>query len=157
MLQQPLRHFGPYWITGKKAENGLRNTKELKYSHELFIDKLYTLGIVDRLHTLGLGFLFNDRGECNLNMMRHQGEGRGSGFLARYDPKGIDVMKPKDLEGIHGLVPHRVGPGFKEPLDDDDDATDEEQARSDYDLEFDDYEDDSSMGEATLAPTNNDD
>ncbi|MCD9638554.1 hypothetical protein HAX54_022577, partial [Datura stramonium] len=45
----------------------------------------------------------------------------------------------------HSRALCRVGPGFEEPLDDDD-ATEKEQARVNSDLE-----DDSEMGEATLA------
>ncbi|MCD7472352.1 hypothetical protein HAX54_013507 [Datura stramonium] len=50
----------------------------------------------------------------------------------------------------------RVGPGFEEPLDDDD-AIDEEKARVNPDLESDDNEDDSTMGEAALVPTDDED
>ncbi|MCD7453474.1 hypothetical protein HAX54_021066 [Datura stramonium] len=50
----------------------------------------------------------------------------------------------------------RVGPGFEEPFDDDD-ATNEDQARVDSDLESDDDKDDSEIGEAAFAPTYNDD
>ncbi|MCD7455115.1 hypothetical protein HAX54_027019 [Datura stramonium] len=123
-------------------------------------------------------------------------------YRPRYDPKGIDVTKTKDPEGIHGplisisehhtrfdnmlihlynmqmlqlgmngvkeeqlqqlnmdypLSEHsralcRFRPGFDEPLDDDD-ATDKEQARVDSDLESNDDEDDSNMGEAALSLT----
>ncbi|MCD7458298.1 hypothetical protein HAX54_037826, partial [Datura stramonium] len=56
----------------------------------------------------------------------------------------------------HSRALCRVGPGFEEPLDDDD-AMDEEQARVDSDLESDDDEDDSKIGEATFPPTKDDD
>ncbi|MCD9640866.1 hypothetical protein HAX54_026576, partial [Datura stramonium] len=46
----------------------------------------------------------------------------------------------------------KVGSGFDEPQDDDD-ATDEEQAKVDSDLESDDDEDDFEMGEVAFAPT----
>ncbi|MCD7473174.1 hypothetical protein HAX54_014827, partial [Datura stramonium] len=58
---------------------------------------------------------------------------------------GLDVMKTKELEGIHGPVlsiSKRDGPGFEEPFDDDD-AMDEEQARVNSNLESDDDGDDS--------------
>ncbi|MCE0481318.1 hypothetical protein HAX54_038996 [Datura stramonium] len=47
---------------------------------------------------------------------------------------------------------YRVGPGFREPFDDDD-ATNEEQAQVDSNLESNsDDGDDSEMGKATFAP-----
>ncbi|MCD7454179.1 hypothetical protein HAX54_023893 [Datura stramonium] len=56
----------------------------------------------------------------------------------------------------HSRALYRVGLGFKE-LFDDDDATDEEQARVDSNLESDDNGDDSEMGEATFALTDDED
>ncbi|MCD9640278.1 hypothetical protein HAX54_025480 [Datura stramonium] len=53
----------------------------------------------------------------------------------------------------HSRALCRVGPGFEEPLDDDV-ATEDEMARVDSDMESsDDNEEDSEMGEASLAPT----
>ncbi|MCD9646823.1 hypothetical protein HAX54_037009 [Datura stramonium] len=63
-------------------------------------------------------------GECNLNIVME--------FLAN-----LDLME-------------RFGPRFDEPLDDVD-AIDEERARVNSDLESDDDEDDSEMGEVALA------
>ncbi|MCD7472776.1 hypothetical protein HAX54_014138, partial [Datura stramonium] len=50
-----------------------------------------------------------------------------------YDPRGIDVTKTKELEGVNGpvlsvnehnaridnMLSHLIGPGFEEPIDDD--------------------------------------
>ncbi|MCD7465347.1 hypothetical protein HAX54_001073 [Datura stramonium] len=87
-----------------------------------------------------------------------------------YDSKGLDVMKMEELKGIHSpvlsiserntrinnILSHLVAPGFEEPFGDAD-ATDEEQDRLDSDLESDDDGDDSEMGEATYAPTDDED
>ncbi|MCD9638339.1 hypothetical protein HAX54_022235 [Datura stramonium] len=51
---------------------------------------------------------------------------------------------------------HRVEPGLEEPLDDDV-ATNEEMVRVDSYIESDDDEEDSEMGEAAFAPTNDED
>ncbi|MCD7467525.1 hypothetical protein HAX54_005020 [Datura stramonium] len=56
----------------------------------------------------------------------------------------------------HSKALSKVGTGCEEPLDDDD-ATDKEQVRVDSDLESDDKEEDSKMGEVVLAPTDNED
>ncbi|MCE2055461.1 hypothetical protein HAX54_042683 [Datura stramonium] len=57
----------------------------------------------------------------------------------------------------HSRALYRVGgPGFDEPLVDDD-STDKEQARVDFDLKYDDEEDDSEIGEVALAPINDED
>ncbi|MCD9641061.1 hypothetical protein HAX54_026878 [Datura stramonium] len=206
--QKPLRRFGLRWVTKQEGKKWFKKHKESKYSHELFIDRKSLASefphIVNKLDTLGIGFVFNDLGECNLNMVRE--------FLAnwdpkeRYDPKGIGMIKTKDPEGIHGpvlsisewherfnnMLSHlygmqmlqlrmngvteehlqqlnmdyrlsehsralcRVRHGFYEPLNDDD-ATDEEQARVDSDLESDDDEDDSEIGEAAFTPTDDED
>ncbi|MCD9643840.1 hypothetical protein HAX54_031692 [Datura stramonium] len=79
------------------------------------------------LNTLGLDIMFNDPGECNLNMPLS--------------------------ENSRALC--KVGLEFEKPLDNDD-ATNLEMARVDSDLESDD-EDDSEMGETALAPTNDED
>ncbi|MCD9638708.1 hypothetical protein HAX54_022844 [Datura stramonium] len=96
-----------------------------------------------------------------------------------YDPKGIDVKKKKKPEGIHCLccpsvkeqiqqlnmdyrfsehsrALYRVGPRIEEPLDDYD-ATDEEKARVDSNLESKDDGDDSKMGEVVFARTDDED
>ncbi|MCE3215058.1 hypothetical protein HAX54_000708 [Datura stramonium] len=91
--------------------------------------------------------------------------------------KEIDVIKTKDPDGIHGPVPSisernalidnvlshlygmqtlQVGPIFEEPLGNDD-VTDEEQARVDSELEFDNDGDDFEMGEAAFAPIDDED
>ncbi|MCD7473268.1 hypothetical protein HAX54_015046 [Datura stramonium] len=102
-------------------------------------------------------------------------------YRPNYDLKGIDVTKTKDPEGIHsplrmnGLIEEKLlqlnmdypfseysralcrgGPGFDEPLDDDD-ATDEEYTRVDSMLESDQDEDNFEMGEAALSPTDDED
>ncbi|MCD7456612.1 hypothetical protein HAX54_032392 [Datura stramonium] len=52
----------------------------------------------------------------------------------------------------HSRALCRVGPELKEPLNDDD-AMDEEQARVESDLESNDDENNSEIGEAALSPT----
>ncbi|MCD7453860.1 hypothetical protein HAX54_022356 [Datura stramonium] len=105
--------------------------------------------MVDRLHTLGLGFVFDALGDCNLNMFRE--------FLAYWMPKDRSNQL-QQLNMDYHLREHsralcKVGPGFKEPLDDDV-ATDDEMVRVDSDIESsDDNEEDSEIGEATLTPT----
>ncbi|MCD7468804.1 hypothetical protein HAX54_007297 [Datura stramonium] len=89
-------------------------------------------------------------------------------YRPTYDPRGIDVKKTKEPEGINGpvlavnernaridnMLSHLVWPGYEEPLDDDV-ATEDEMARVDSDIESsDDEEEDSKMEKATLAPTN---
>ncbi|MCD7451223.1 hypothetical protein HAX54_010238 [Datura stramonium] len=84
----------------------------------------------NRLLTLGLGFVFNDPGKCNLNMVKF--------FFANWKLKERALCK--------------IGLRFEEPLDDAD-TTDEKQARVNFDLESNDEEDDFEMGEAALAST----
>ncbi|MCD7455254.1 hypothetical protein HAX54_027513 [Datura stramonium] len=201
MPQQLLRHFGLRWITLQECKKWFKEHKESKYSHEYLVDREFLASkfphIVDRLHTLGLVSVFYDSSKCNLNMVREflanwdqQYRGRQIkeevvDYRPRYDPKGIDVTKIQDPDGIHGPVlsisehheridnmlshlygmqmlqlrmngvTEEVGPGLEKPQDDD--ATDEEQARVDSNLESDDDEDYSEMGEATLAPTDDED
>ncbi|MCD7462704.1 hypothetical protein HAX54_049138 [Datura stramonium] len=62
-------------------------------------------------------------------------------YWDRYDPKEIDVINTKDPEGIHGPVL----------------SIDEEQARVESDLESDEEEEYSEMGEAVLTPTDDED
>ncbi|MCD9559512.1 hypothetical protein HAX54_017511 [Datura stramonium] len=149
--QQPLRHFALCWVMEKEGKKWFKEHKESKYSHEMFIDKkslaLEFPHIVERLHTLGLGFVLNDPGECNLNMVRE--------FLANWDPKEseryariddmlIHLYDMKMVQLIMNFVIEeqlqqlnmdypltenskdlcRVGLGFEEPLNDDI-ATDE--------------------------------
>ncbi|MCD7458164.1 hypothetical protein HAX54_037429, partial [Datura stramonium] len=76
----------------------------------------------------------------------HDIEEKEADYRPTYDPRGVDVKKTKELEGINGP---------EEPLDDDV-ATEDEMARVDSDIESsDDDEEDSEMEEAALAPTNN--
>ncbi|MCE0480713.1 hypothetical protein HAX54_037805, partial [Datura stramonium] len=69
--QQQLRRFGLHWITKQEGKKWFKEHKESN-SHYLFIDKESLASefphAVDRLHTLSLVFVFNDQGECNLNM-----------------------------------------------------------------------------------------
>ncbi|MCE0481860.1 hypothetical protein HAX54_039957 [Datura stramonium] len=65
-------------------------------------------------------------------------------YRLRYDPKGLDGICTNELEGLNvpllaisernacidNVLSHLVGPGFEEPFDDDD-STDDEQARVD--------------------------
>ncbi|MCE2054921.1 hypothetical protein HAX54_041640 [Datura stramonium] len=137
-LQQPLRRYGLCWVTEKE----------------------------DRSQTLGLNFVFNALGDCNLNM-GHQIEEEETDYRPVYDQRGIDMTKTKELEGVYGpllsvnecnaridnMLSHLVGPGFEEPLDDGV-STEDEMARVDSDIEYSDVEEeDSEMGEAALAPT----
>ncbi|MCD9642684.1 hypothetical protein HAX54_029591, partial [Datura stramonium] len=65
----------------------------------------------------------------------------------------LQQIKMLPSEGEHSRALYRVGPRFKEPLDDNM-ATEDEMARVDSDIESSDAgEDDSEMGKATLAPT----
>ncbi|MCD7461249.1 hypothetical protein HAX54_045733 [Datura stramonium] len=92
-------------------------------------------------------------------------------YKLRYDPRGLDMIKTKEPEGLHGpvlsisennmridnILSHLygiVGPGFEEPFDDDD-PTDSERARCNSDLES--NVDDSEIGEAIYAPTDDED
>ncbi|MCE0481704.1 hypothetical protein HAX54_039644 [Datura stramonium] len=81
--QQPLRQIGLHWVMKQEGKKWFKEHKESKYSHEMFIDRetlaLKFPRIVDRLYTLGLVFVYNDPGECNLNMLRE--------FLSNWDPK----------------------------------------------------------------------
>ncbi|MCD7454126.1 hypothetical protein HAX54_023544 [Datura stramonium] len=97
-------------------------------------------------------------------------------YSPRYEPKGLEVTKTKETKGIHDLMlsisKHNMRIdnvhshlssmkmlhlSFEEPIDDDD-ATNKEQARVDYNLECDsDDEDHSEMGEAAYAPTDDKD
>ncbi|MCD7454131.1 hypothetical protein HAX54_023549 [Datura stramonium] len=75
--------MGSIGSRSKKVRSGLKSTKSQNISHELFIERASLASefphIVERLHTLGLDFVFNDPGECNLNMVRK--------FLVNWDPK----------------------------------------------------------------------
>ncbi|MCD7470752.1 hypothetical protein HAX54_010856 [Datura stramonium] len=80
--QLPRRH-GLRWVTEQEVKKWIRENKDSKYSYELFIDRVSSASkfphVVERLHTLGLDFAFNDPSECNLNMVRD--------FLENWDPK----------------------------------------------------------------------
>ncbi|MCE3215196.1 hypothetical protein HAX54_001227 [Datura stramonium] len=134
MPPQPPRFYGLRRVMGQEGKKWFKEHNESKYSHELFVDRISLAfefpHIIDRLHTLGLNFVFNDPNECNLNMVRE--------FLANWDLK------------------ERVGTRFEDTFDDDD-AIDDEQATDDSDLESDDDRDYSEMGEASFAPTYNED
>ncbi|MCD7457811.1 hypothetical protein HAX54_036250 [Datura stramonium] len=71
-------------------------------------------------------------------------------------------QQPLRCFGLHWVTKQevstycRVDPEFEEFLNDDD-ATDEEVTRVDSDIESDDDKDDSKMGEAALAPTDDED
>ncbi|MCD7470757.1 hypothetical protein HAX54_010863 [Datura stramonium] len=124
MAPPPLRQYNLHWVTKKEDKKWFKEHKESKYSHDMFIDRnclsLVFPHMVDSILTLGLGFMFNALGDCNLNMVRE--------FLANWMSK------------------ERVGPGYEEPLDDDV-ATEDEMARVDSDIESsDEEEEDSEMG-----------
>ncbi|MCE0480891.1 hypothetical protein HAX54_038119 [Datura stramonium] len=102
MAPPPLRRYGLRWVTEKEGKKWFKEHKESKYSHDIFIDRnclsLVFPHMVDRILTLGLGFMFNALGDCNLNMVRE--------FLANWMPKerGVDVTKTKESEGINSPV-----------------------------------------------------
>ncbi|MCD9639574.1 hypothetical protein HAX54_024190, partial [Datura stramonium] len=70
-----------------------------------------------------------------------------------YNPKGLDVTKKKESKVIHGPM---LSISFEESFDDDD-STGEEQTRVDPDLVSDDNGNDSEIGEAAFASTNDED
>ncbi|MCD7451734.1 hypothetical protein HAX54_013215 [Datura stramonium] len=85
-------------------------------------------------------------------------------YRPAYDLRGIDMTKTKESKGINGPVlsvnernariNSMLSYLYGEPLDDDDVATEDEMARINSDLESsDDNEEDSEMGKAALAPT----
>ncbi|MCD9645789.1 hypothetical protein HAX54_034990 [Datura stramonium] len=95
--------------------------------------------MVDRLHTLGLDFVFNDPGnEIIKDVLRRARVKKGqrfsfgcllTRFLRGYQIEEVLVdYRPRN--DLNGLI---VKPRFEEPLDDDD-ATDKEQCRVDSDL-----------------------
>ncbi|MCE0481263.1 hypothetical protein HAX54_038881 [Datura stramonium] len=137
-----------------------------------------SVGSRNRLHTLGLGFVFDAPSDCNLNMVReflancmpkerHDIEEEEVDYRPTYDPRGIDVAKIKEIEGINSsvlfvntrnarignMLSHLYRPGFEVPFDDDV-AIEDEMARVDSDIKCsDDNEKNSEMGEAALTPT----
>ncbi|MCD9638893.1 hypothetical protein HAX54_023065 [Datura stramonium] len=74
MAPSPLRQYGLRWVTEKEGKKWFKEHKESKYSHDMFIGRNCLLQffphMVDRILTLGLGFMFNAPGDCNLNMVR---------------------------------------------------------------------------------------
>ncbi|MCE3051990.1 hypothetical protein HAX54_051365 [Datura stramonium] len=77
------------------------------------------------------------------------------GHSARRRPINVEVVIRDVLR--RARVKKRVGPEFEEPFDDND-ATDNEQDRVDFDLKSDgDDGEDIEMGEASYAPTNDED
>ncbi|MCD7450373.1 hypothetical protein HAX54_005716, partial [Datura stramonium] len=72
MAPPPLRRYDLRWVMEKEGKKWLKEHKESKYSHDMFIDRnclsLVFPHMVDRILTLGLGFMFNAPGDCNLNM-----------------------------------------------------------------------------------------
>ncbi|MCE2055487.1 hypothetical protein HAX54_042728 [Datura stramonium] len=105
MPQQPPMCYGLCWVTEQEDTQWFKDHKESKYYHELFFDSDSLACefpyIIDRIHTLGLDFVFNDLGECNLIM---QIDEEVVDYRPWYDPKGLDMTKTKELEDIHGLV-----------------------------------------------------
>ncbi|MCD7458173.1 hypothetical protein HAX54_037465 [Datura stramonium] len=101
----------------------------------------------------------------------HQIEEEEMDYRHIYDPRGIDVTKIKKPEGVHGQVLsvnernarsdnmlshlYELGLEFEKPLDV---AIEEEMARVDSGIESTDAEEeDSEMGEAALAPIDDED
>ncbi|MCE3051283.1 hypothetical protein HAX54_049327, partial [Datura stramonium] len=88
-----------------------------------------------------------------------------TGLAQAENALGIDVTKTKDPKGIHGPVLSisecnarfdNMLSHLYEPLDDDD-STEEKQAKVDFDLESDDDEDDFKMGETIVVPKHDED
>ncbi|MCE2055024.1 hypothetical protein HAX54_041804 [Datura stramonium] len=108
MEPPPLRLYGLRWVTEKEGKKWFKEHKESKYSHDMYIDRnclsLVFLHMIDRILTLGLDFMFNAPGDCNLNMVRE--------FLANWMPKeNLNQVKirgqiiefaPKDLNRLLG-------------------------------------------------------
>ncbi|MCE0481365.1 hypothetical protein HAX54_039067 [Datura stramonium] len=99
----------------------------------------------------------------------HDIEEEEADYRPIYDSRGINVTKTMEPEGINGpvlsvnehnaridnMLSHLVRSGFEEPIDDDV-ATEDEITRVDSDIQSSDVEEkDSEMGEATLAPIDN--
>ncbi|MCD7463957.1 hypothetical protein HAX54_051769 [Datura stramonium] len=82
----------------------------------------------------------------------HDIEEEEADYRPIYDPRRIDVTKTTEPNGLC-----KVEHEFEEPIDDEV-ATKDEMARVDSDVESSDAEEeDSEMGEATLAPTDDED
>ncbi|MCD9646597.1 hypothetical protein HAX54_036578 [Datura stramonium] len=83
MAPPTLRRYGLRWVTEKEGKKWFKEHKESKYSYDMFIDRnclsLVFPQMVDRILTLGLGFVFDAPGDCNLNMVKE--------FLASWMPK----------------------------------------------------------------------
>ncbi|MCD9561442.1 hypothetical protein HAX54_020553 [Datura stramonium] len=149
MAPPPLRRYGLRWVMEKAGKKWFKEHKESKYSHDMFIDRnclsLVFPHMVDRMLTLGLGFMFNAPGGCKLNM-GHDIEEEETDYKPTYDPRGVDMTK----KGTKGYK--RVGPRYEDPLDDDV-ATEDEMERVDSNIESsDDDEKDSEMGKAVISP-----
>ncbi|MCD7450874.1 hypothetical protein HAX54_008848 [Datura stramonium] len=144
MPQQPPQGYGLHWLMEQEGIMWFKETRELKYSHELRINRdslaFEFPQMIDRIHTLRLDFVFKYTGECNLNLVGEflanwepkertkqgcieESEGEKGAdicfwgllirflregqieeevfdYRPRYDPKGIDVKKKKELEGL---------------------------------------------------------
>ncbi|MCD9641697.1 hypothetical protein HAX54_028085 [Datura stramonium] len=83
MSPPPLRRYGLCWVPEKEGKKLFKEYKESKYSYDMFIDRNYLSLVfphmVDRILTLGLGFVFDTPGDFNFNMVRE--------FLANWMPK----------------------------------------------------------------------
>ncbi|MCD9642064.1 hypothetical protein HAX54_028662 [Datura stramonium] len=149
MAPQPLRRYGLRWVTEKEGKKWFKEHKESKCSHDMFTDRncwsLVFPHMVDRILTLGLDFMFNAPGDCNLNM-GHDIEEEEVDYKPSYGPRGVDLrmngVTEEQLQQInidyplseHSQALYRVGPRYKEPLDDDV-FTEDEMSRVDSDIE----------------------
>ncbi|MCD9560991.1 hypothetical protein HAX54_019858 [Datura stramonium] len=83
MAPPPLRRYGLHRVMEKEGKKWFKEHKEYKYSHDKFIHRncfsLVFSHMVDRILSLGLGFMFNAPSDGNLNMVRE--------FLANWMPK----------------------------------------------------------------------
>ncbi|MCD7459902.1 hypothetical protein HAX54_042259 [Datura stramonium] len=155
--QQPLRSYGLRCIMEKEDKKWFKEHKESKYSHDLFVDGRILAYVfpymVDRLHTLGLDFVFNASvpvhvthvtrervflvyalmtemqinvgviikntlrrergkkvqsfgfGDLLTRFMRgHEIKEEEVDYIPVYDPRGIDVTKTKEPQGVNGPV-----------------------------------------------------
>ncbi|MCD9641263.1 hypothetical protein HAX54_027354 [Datura stramonium] len=186
MKPQPLRRYGFPWVTKQEGKKWFIEHKELNNSHELFIDRVSLASefphIVERLNTLGIDFVLNDLGECNLNMKHatHVTRERARLVYALMTGRPVNVgltikdmlrsARTKDLEGIYhpvlyinegnaridNVLSHLYGMQMSKLRMneplDDDDAMNKEQTLVDSNLDS--YDDgyDSKMGEAVFAP-----
>ncbi|MCE3050451.1 hypothetical protein HAX54_047226 [Datura stramonium] len=154
MAPPPLRLYGLRSVTEKEGKKWFKEHKESKYPHDMFNDRnflsLAFTHMLDRILTLGLGFSKSKKGQnfgfgglLTRFLCGHDIEEEEADYRTSYDPRGIDVTKMKEPEGING-------PDTRSLLM----MMWNEMARVDSHIESsDDNEEDSAIGEVALAPT----